>query len=77
MAADFVSALPKYRLHKGTGQGFVQVRGKRFYLGRWGTPKSKERYARFVAELPAASLETPPTTVAVGSRSAGRRHRPG
>jgi hypothetical protein len=60
MAAASVSALPKYRLHKGTGQAFVQVRGKRFYLGRWGTPKSKERYASFVAELSAAPLGVSP-----------------
>ena len=30
---------------------FVQIKGKRHYLGLWGTSKSKERYSRFVAEL--------------------------
>ena len=55
MAADSTFAIPKYRLHRGTGQAFVQVRSKRYYLGRYGTPTSKERYARFVAELSAPS----------------------
>jgi hypothetical protein len=32
MASTLVS-VPKYRRHKGTGQAFVQVRGKRHYLG--------------------------------------------
>jgi hypothetical protein len=38
----------------------VQIKGKRHYLGVWGTPKSKERYARFVAELAANPVPTPP-----------------
>ena len=46
-----VSALPKYRHHKGTGQAFVQIKGHRHYLGKWNTQASKERYAAFVAEL--------------------------
>jgi integrase len=51
--------VPSYRLHKATGQAFVQVKGRRIYLGRYGTEPSQERYRRFVAELvasPAAEL---------------------
>jgi hypothetical protein len=44
-------SLPKYRHHKGSGQAFVQIKGKRHYLGTYGSPKSKEAYSRFVAEL--------------------------
>jgi len=55
-------SVPKYRLHKGSNQAFVQIKGKRHYLGVWGTPKSKERYARFVAELAANPLPTLPST---------------
>ena len=44
-------SIPKYRRHKGTGQSFVQVNGKRHYLGKFGTPESKQRYSRFIAEL--------------------------
>jgi integrase len=60
-------SVPKYRRHKGSGQAFVQVQGRRHYIGRWGSPASKERYARFVAELavkPAAAVPTTPTTPA-------------
>lgn len=42
--------LPKYRLHKGSGQALVQIDGTRIYLGRHGTPESKQRYERAVAE---------------------------
>jgi integrase len=41
---------PKYRLHKGSGQALVQLNGRRFYLGRHGTPESRERYYRLLAE---------------------------
>ena len=43
--------IPSYRHHKGSGQAFVQIKGKRHYLGKYGTEKSQERYNRFVAEL--------------------------
>ena len=43
--------VPTYRHHKGSGQAFVQVQGKRHYLGKWGTADSKERYARFIVAL--------------------------
>ena len=56
-------SIPKYRCHKGSGQAFVQIKGQRQYLGKYGTPQSKELYARAVAELavrPAAvSSQTP------------------
>ncbi len=42
--------IPKYRRH-ATGQAFVQVKGERFYLGKYGTEESKEEYRRFIAEL--------------------------
>jgi len=63
MSATTVS-VPKYRRHKGSGQAFVQVNGRRHYLGKWDSPKSKEAYARFVAELavsPAATTAVPLT----------------
>jgi integrase len=43
--------VPKYRLHRGSGQAFVQIKGKRHYLGVYDSPKSKEAYSRFIAEL--------------------------
>jgi hypothetical protein len=66
MSSNTVS-VPKYRHHKGTGQAFVQVQGRRHYLGKWDSPRSKERYAAFVAELAvcptAATLLPPPSPV--------------
>ena len=70
MSSKTVS-VPKYRHHKGSGQAFVQVNGHRRYLGKWDSPKSKEAYARFVAELaviPTATalpLTTPASQIAV------------
>ncbi|MFZ1936432.1 MAG: site-specific integrase [Thermoguttaceae bacterium] len=56
MSSTTVS-VPKYRHHKGTGQAFVQVKGRRHYLGKWDTQASKERYSRFVAELAASPIK--------------------
>ena len=50
-------SVPKYCLHKGSGQAYIKIKGKRFYLGLHGTAESKERYSRFIAELAAMPLE--------------------
>jgi hypothetical protein len=42
--------IPKYRLHKGSGQALVQINRIRTYLGKHGTPESQEEYRRVVAE---------------------------
>lgn len=41
---------PSYRHHKPSGQAFVQLKCRRFYLGKHGTPASREAYNRFLAE---------------------------
>jgi len=52
---------PKYRLHKGSGQALVQINGERVYLGKYGSPKSEEKYHRLVAEwLAARKTPIPP-----------------
>ncbi|MGD0384381.1 MAG: hypothetical protein ABSA77_12735 [Thermoguttaceae bacterium] len=51
MSITTVSAVPKYRHHKGTDQAFIQIKGRRRYLGKWNSQKSRERYAAFIAEL--------------------------
>ena len=43
--------IPAYRHHKGSGQAFVQIKGKRHYLGKHGSEESRERYKRIIAEL--------------------------
>jgi integrase len=43
---------PKYSLHKASGQAKVRHNGRTVYLGRYGTPESRDAYARFIAKLP-------------------------
>jgi integrase len=57
-------SIPKYRRHKASGQAFVQVKGCRQYLGKYGTPKSKELYARVIAELAVRPAAVLPATLA-------------
>jgi hypothetical protein len=44
------SRIPGYRRHRPTGQAVVTLNGKDFYLGRWNTMASRERYDRLIAE---------------------------
>lgn len=37
---------PIYRRHKGAGQAFVEYKGRRMYLGKYGSPESHQEYAR-------------------------------
>jgi integrase len=41
---------PKYRLHKPTGQAVVSLCGRQVYLGKYGSPKSHERYEQEIAK---------------------------
>jgi hypothetical protein len=59
MASTKVS-FPKYHLHKGSGQAFVQIKGKRYYLGVFDSPASRQAYSRFVAEMAASPISAPP-----------------
>jgi integrase len=49
------SSVPSYRLHKASGQARTIVNGRHIYLGKFGSPESREQYARILAEtaLPA------------------------
>jgi len=42
--------VPKYCLHKSRGLAYVRDRGKVRYLGKHGSPESKEAYGRFLIE---------------------------
>ncbi|MBY0587891.1 site-specific integrase [bacterium] len=48
---------PKYRLHRPTGQALVEFNGRRYYLGKHGTPESKEAYQRFVHDWAQQQLD--------------------
>ena len=41
---------PGYCHHKPTGQAYVRLSGKVYYLGAYGSPESKDRYNRLKAE---------------------------
>lgn len=41
---------PKYGRHKASGQAVVYLNGTEVYLGKYGSPKSHERYREFLAE---------------------------
>lgn len=42
--------LPSYRLHKGSGQAVVTIRGKTCYLGPFGSDESRRKYGEALAE---------------------------
>jgi integrase len=42
--------VPKYRLHKATGQAVVTINGKDHYLGKHGTLASKDKYGKLISE---------------------------
>ena len=42
--------IPKYCLHKATGQAYVHLAGADQYLGKHGTPESLRKYASLIAQ---------------------------
>lgn len=42
--------IPKYRLHRASGQAIVSLSGKDWYLGPYGTKASHREYDRVIAE---------------------------
>lgn len=58
--------IPGYRLHKATGQAFVELGGHRYYLGKHGSKASKEEYERRIAEYLANGRKVPPTRTKSG-----------
>lgn len=49
---------PTYRYHV-SGQAFVEFNGKRFYVGKFDTQKSRVKYHRLVTEYLENGLQTP------------------
>jgi hypothetical protein len=37
---------PSFRLHKASGQGYVELNGRRIYLGRFDRSDTKQRYCK-------------------------------
>jgi hypothetical protein len=47
------NSIPKYRLHRGSGQALVHVDGRDDYLGVHGTQESNDRYQEIIRKLQA------------------------
>jgi len=58
--------IPNYRQHKATGQAFVELGGRRFYLGKHGSKASREEYERRIAEYLGNGRKLPPTRTKTG-----------
>ncbi|MDA7977748.1 MAG: hypothetical protein MPJ50_03130 [Pirellulales bacterium] len=41
--------IPKIRLHKASGNAFMQWKGRRIYLGRFGTSTAEAKYHEVLA----------------------------
>ncbi|MGE3819242.1 MAG: recombinase XerD, partial [Isosphaeraceae bacterium] len=50
---------PRYARHKPTGQARVQLEGRSYYLGPYGSPESRAAYDRLVAEWLAGGRRPP------------------
>lgn len=61
------TSVPRYSLHKATGQARARYQGRDICFGVYNTPESRERYARFAAELASqpATVDSA-STVAIG-----------
>jgi integrase len=45
-----MARVPGYRLHKASGQAIVTLSGRDYYLGAHGSPESRKKYNRLLAE---------------------------
>ena len=58
--------IPNYRLHRASGQAFVELGGRWFYLGRHGSKASREEYERRIAEYLGNNRKLPPSLTKTG-----------
>ena len=42
--------VPSYRHHAASGQGYVELNGRRHYLGRFDLPETREAEHRLIAD---------------------------
>ena len=55
----YVDCVPKYRLHRASGQAVVTVAGHDHYLGPWKSLASRLEYDRRIGEWIAAGSRRP------------------
>jgi integrase len=53
--------VPKYRHHKPSNRAVVWIDGRDYWLGRYGSPESHEKYARLIQEWKASGYLAPPS----------------
>ena len=58
--------IPNYRHHKASGQAFVELGGRRFYLGKHGSKASREAYEQRIGEYLANGRKIAPTRSKTG-----------
>ncbi len=59
MPATPYPRIPSYRLHKTSGRAVVRLNGRDIYLGVHGTPESRAKYERVIAEWLAHNRQLP------------------
>jgi integrase len=69
------NVVPSYSLHKPTGQAQVRVDGKMFYLGEYGSEKSRIRYSEIIAKL-TSGVPIDPIGIAKRKRNANSGQDP-
>jgi integrase len=57
MSASNTPRVPAYRLHKARGCAVVTFNGKNHYLGTYGSPESRAKYNRLIAEYVSGGLD--------------------
>ena len=60
--------VPSYRLHKPSGQARVIINREHICLGPYGSPESREKYARYIAEMSVSEQTSPQPTTAQQTR---------
>ena len=63
--------IPKYRHHKARDLAAVRINGHDVYLGKYGSPESRELYDRVVAEWLARSRAPLPKAACAGRARLG------
>ncbi len=51
--------VPSFRFHKATDQGYVELNGRRIYLGRFDQPETQKKYHQIIAEWLAGGRNLP------------------
>ena len=61
--------VPKYGIHKASGQARVYINGDEHYLGKYGSPESHIEYQRRIAEWAASPVTLDSSTLSIDALS--------